>query len=308
MATGQQIATDVLTKLGLCPPSGAPSASDSNYVLSELNTMWDAWGIDEGLIYAVLAAQFPLTAFQQSYSIGLSGADLTATPPSRIYAVHVVDALTLASVTTTSGSATATLASTTGVRVGMGLNGTGIAINATVLSFITDTSILMSIKATASGTVTVTATGLDRNDLEIVDSTRYYSHNDLAATATTPDEIYPDYAPDANGNTRIYIWPTLNGNQAQWVELEGAVAFVAWQLAQNYFIPYGYQDAIEWTVAFRCLSGFGEAISQGVAQTVATEAVKAEQRIRAMNQKNRQLQPQAVMDPATPPQPATAGR
>lgn len=270
--------------------------------------MWDSWGIDEGLIYAILASQFPLIANQQSYAIGLgAGADLSATPPSRIYAARVVDAVVIAEATTTLGSKTITMASTTGLLIGMGVFGGNVGPNTTVLSIVANTSIGVSVEATGAGTQNLTATGTDRNDLDIVAAQHYYSHNDLAASAGTPDEIYPDYSPDANGNTRLYIWPVINGNQAQWLEIEGAVPFSDWQLAVNYSIPYGYLDAIEWVVAFRCLPGFGEAVGQGVSQVVAAEAVKAETRIRAMNAKNRELSPSAVADPSSPA-PATAQR
>ncbi len=302
MPTGQKIINNVLTKLGMNNPNGTPGAGDSAYVLEELNTMWDSWGIDEGLIYAILPSQFPLIPFQQSYSIGMgTGADLAATPPSRIYAARVVDAVSIANAATVANSKIILTPGTGGLLTGMGLIGPGVAPGTTILSIVPFTSIGVSVasQATAGG-VNLTATGLDRNDLDIVSGPHYFSHNDLAAAATTPDELYPDYAPDANGNTRLYIWPVLNGNQSQWLEIDAAVPFSAWQLAVNYFILFGYQDAIEWALAFRCLPGFGAAVSQGVAQVVAAEAVKAEQRIRAMNAKNREIPPEAVMDPSTP--------
>lgn len=58
--------------------------------------------------------------------------------------------------TTTSDSATITMVSTTGVVVGQSVQGTGIPSGATVVSISVDTSIVISLNATASGTVPLT--------------------------------------------------------------------------------------------------------------------------------------------------------
>lgn len=57
---------------------------------------------------------------------------------------------------TTTGSATVTAASTTGVIVGMTVTGTGIPANTTVVSFVVNTSIVLSNPATATGSITGT--------------------------------------------------------------------------------------------------------------------------------------------------------
>lgn len=84
MPTGQIIVNNALTALGILEQGGMPSVSDSNDALSELNTMWDAWSIDEGLIFAVVSGQYTLVAATGSYTIG-TGATFDATRPSRIY-------------------------------------------------------------------------------------------------------------------------------------------------------------------------------------------------------------------------------
>lgn len=299
MPTGQTIITDVLTKLNLVDPGGSPGASDSAYALAELNIMWDAWSVDEGLIYAILALQFPFTAFQQNYAIGPgAGADWSITTrPQRIYGASAVNAVSFSA--TTQSSKTVLVSDTTGLLVGMRLIGAGIPYNTTILSISTNTSIGISIAATASASVTLVATGQNRNPLTIVDSRHYLSHNDLGASATTPDEIYPNYLPDVNGNMEVRVWPVVNETQKSYVELEAAVPFSAWTLATNYYIPPAYQDAIEWTLAFRLLSGFGEAVDAKVAQVVIQEAQKAEARIREMNRFDRMLPPPAVQAPGT---------
>lgn len=58
--------------------------------------------------------------------------------------------------TTTTSSATILMASTTGVEVGQSVQGVGIPANATVVSIVVNTSIVISIAATASATVMLT--------------------------------------------------------------------------------------------------------------------------------------------------------
>lgn len=266
--------------------------------------MWDAWSIDEGLIYAILTGLFPLTAYQQSYGIGQgAGADFSTQRPARIYKASILNAVTFSG-TTTATSATITTASTAGLAVGMTVIGTGVPANSTILSFVANTSITISYACTASGTVTIACVGLNRAKLDIVNAQRYYAHNDLGATATTPEELYPDYNVDGSGNARLYIWPVVSEFQKSYIEIDIAVSFTAWTLVGNYLIPPGYQDAIEWALAFRCLPGFGEAVNPSVAQVVIAAGQKAEQRIREMNAMNRQIPATAASVPDTQPQPA----
>lgn len=302
MPTGQSVITNTLTKLGMCDPGGTPSASDSAYALSELKNFWSAVSIDEGLIYAVLSAQYPLTANVQNYTIG-SGATFSAPRPARIYKAFVVNSKTFTA--TTQSSVTVLVADTTGLFVGQGVAGAGIPAFATITAVTTNTSITISIAATASASgITLTAIGLNRNELNIVESGRYYEHNDLGASASTPEELYPNFDDDSNGYARLYIWPVPNGSQPLYLELETAVNFSAWALAVDYNIPAAYQDYIEWTLAFRCISGFGVAISQQIIQIVTTESAKAEARIRQMNIINRRISPEMAAMPGSQQQAA----
>lgn len=86
MPTGQTIITNALTILGINEQGGTPGASDSVDALGELNAFWNAWGIDEGLIYAVKTQQFTPTTTVASYTIG-NGAtfNTTGVGPSRVY-------------------------------------------------------------------------------------------------------------------------------------------------------------------------------------------------------------------------------
>ena len=69
------------------------------------------------------------------------------------------------SATRTSASATVTMASTTGLAVGQVVTGTGIVAGAYVVSFVTNTSALLSIAATASGTTDLTFGPVDMASL-----------------------------------------------------------------------------------------------------------------------------------------------
>lgn len=225
MPTGQVIVSNALTILGMMDPGGVPSVSDSNYGLSQLNNMWAAWGVDEGLIYAVISATFPLSANVGTYTIG-TGATFSTPRPARIYAAYLV--------------------ATVGAKS-------------------------------------------NRNELEIVEASRYYRHNDLAAAAAVPDELYPDYNVDGSGYASLNLWPVPTCPTASSLELEMAATFTAWTLAANYQLPQGYQDPLEYALAFRMMAGFGAAVNQQVAALVAELGAKAEERIRTMNAFNRKL-------------------
>lgn len=90
--TGQYIINNAFTALGILEQGGAPSVSDSVDALAELNDMWGAWGIDEGLIFSSVAAQFAWPAATPSVGMGV-----TAPPPfnqigvpARIYDAHMI--------------------------------------------------------------------------------------------------------------------------------------------------------------------------------------------------------------------------
>ena len=239
MSTGQQIVNDALTYLALMDPGGTPSASDSSTCLQVLNNMWESWGIDEGLIYALVPFSGNLVTATSSYTIG-DGATFDTPRPARIYKAFYV-------------------------------------------------------------------LGSNRNELNIVDATRYFEHNDLTASAATPDELYPDYNVDEDGFATLYLWPvpTFVSGSPQLQILQG-VNFTTWTLTDTYQIPQAYRDALGWALAFRALPIFGEAVGQGAAQIVAAEGAKAEARLRAMNAKNRQIPEQAAMTPGAQQEPPRA--
>lgn len=138
--------------------------------------------------------------------------------------------------------------------------------------------------------------GTNRNELKIVDSGQYFSHNDLTASAATPDELYPDFNFDlTTGFMTIYLWPIQSGTPTLYLNI--AVPFVAFALATTYILPPAYQDAIQYALAFRLIPRFAGSVPQEVVQVVTSLGQKAEARIREMNTKNRQLQPPMAQSP-----------
>lgn len=145
----------------------------------------------------------------------------------------------------------------------------------------------------------------NRNEVKVVDAKTYFSHNDLAAAAGTPDEVYVDFNIDpATGFGTVKLWPIQTGTPT--LELTVSQSFVAWTLGGAQFIAEGYQDAVEWALAWRLIPMFGPIVPQQIAETVMQEGQKAEQRLRQMNRANRQLQTgtEQLLPPGESPAPA----
>lgn len=70
MPTGQQIINNALTALNILDAGGAPSASESTDLLTELNVMLDAWAAEETLVPNVSTAAYALSANQNPYPMG----------------------------------------------------------------------------------------------------------------------------------------------------------------------------------------------------------------------------------------------
>ena len=322
MPTGQTIINNALTALGILDQGGVPSVSDSTDALGELNAMWDAWSIDEGLIYAIVEQRFPLAAGVAIYTIGPGGAFNTQIP-ARIYRAKVVS---------DSGGAIASSSLGNG-GIGYAVNDTGVVANAMgtlatyTVNTVSGTGAVLTYTISGAGTgylagygyatatgggqpgsgsgftvniLTVTAGGQNRNDLGIIDAATYYAHNDLAASAICPDEVYPDYNPDVNGFERLYFWPTTTASTLNF-QMEAGVTFATWSLQGNYNVPPGFLDDLQYALAWRCITRFGAAVDPKQVEIIEALAMKAEARVRTMNAKNRQLPMPAVEAPGTPP-------
>lgn len=234
--TGQNLINRALETLGIIDPQASPSVSDSTTGLNELNQMWSAWGIDEGLIYAQRSFTGAIVSGTGSYTIG-TGATFSTQLPQKIYKAF----------------------------------------------FTTD----------SNG---------NRNEVEIVNADKYYSHNDLTAAAKTPEIMFPDWTLDASGYATIYLWPVPTGFAGSAnLNLDMAVAFTTWALATAYNLPDGYIDTIAYALAFRLIPKFGDAVTEYHANFVAQIGQKSEARLRAMNSYNRQVDPMLAAAPGSVP-------
>jgi hypothetical protein len=232
MPTGQAVINAALEILGINELGGTPSASESQSALNELNAMWNAWGIDEGLIYAEIAITKALLASTASYTIGPTGSFVAAVP-GKIYKAFIIAA---------DGS---------------------------------------------------------RNEIDVVNAGTYYAHNDLSASAVTPDQVYPDFNVDpTTGFPVIYLWPVNTGTPT--LQLLVGATFTTWALNTTYNIPQGFQDLINYSLAWRLIPRFGVIVPDAIKQEVAMLAEKAELRVREMNKMNRNLTPGTEM--LQPPQ------
>lgn len=239
MPSGLTIISNSLVILGILEQSGSPSASDAAAGLAELNSLWNSWGIDNGLIFSIQAVTKALASGVASYTIGTGGTFNTPLPTA-IYRAFIAQ------------------------------------------------------------------TG-NRTELKIIEAQQYYAHNDLTATAVTPDEVYLDFNVDpTTGLGRVYLWPVPTFTViTPSLELDTGVAFTAWSLGTNVNLPYGYQDAIQYALAFRLIPQYGGIVAPQVMQTVADLGAKAELRIRTMNARNRLMPPEmAALNPLGAPQAA----
>ena len=327
MPTGQQIINDALTTLGILEQGGIPSVSDSVDALAELNTMWEAWGIDEGLIYALVHRRFPVTANIGMYTLG-PGAILNAPLPARIYEA-IFSLAYLGAIATTSlgdgGSGyavndTGVILDSGGIRATYTVN--TVDANGAVLTFTVASAGTGYIPGYGYSTqtgggqpgvgtgftlnvLTVTSVGgQNRNPLKIVEAASYYAHKDLTATAYTPDEIYVDFNPDMDGFMRVYPWPIPTAAGCM-LELLCGVNFANWSLTAIYNLSRGLAEAVGHSLAWHLIPRYGSLVSKETMDLVGQLAQKSETRIREANARNRQLA-LSVMDPQPPQQPGPA--
>lgn len=75
--------------LGVVAQGETASASDTADALTALNAMLDGWRNDKLMVDSYTNITIPLVASQASYTIGASGADVTATSPVAIESAYV---------------------------------------------------------------------------------------------------------------------------------------------------------------------------------------------------------------------------
>ena len=167
---------------------------------------------------------------------------------------------------TTSGSGTVTMDSTLGVLLGMSLAGTGIPSPVKVMSIATDTNIVMSLPATASGTVTLAFGSLDQMGL--------MQAAEGLVIAVTGDR--GSVCPNVGVPTYLKSFtPQLIGDDAAWVKIayqgyplpqfefeteqlpiksmfdaNGSLILVSYTYPANYWVDYRYRNRSDTQSAF----------------------------------------------------------
>lgn len=148
--------------------------------------------------------------------------------------------------------------------------------------------------------------GTNRNGLRLVSSKEYFEHNDLDASASSADELYPDWQDSAAGAMNLYLYPVPTCPTTTKLELQTWNPIAAFALGANQNLPNGYQDAIQQALSFRCLPRYGAVVNQATAAIVTELGKNAKDRIRQLNVKNRLLDPSLLPQPQQ--QAAPAGR
>jgi hypothetical protein len=307
--TGQQIINQALTSLNILDAGGAPSASESADLLIELNQQTDAWSADETLIPSVAVAQYLLAANVNPYALGPIAAGFTGAV--LLGASATISAITDAAaavLTTPAAPPTGALvyisgftgnwAPANGCFAATNVSGTtfSIPVNSTGFGAIAGTpvwqlaNVSRPVRVDGATIVSTVGSGTNRNPVQIVSQKTYFAHNDLSATASSPDEVYFDYA-DASGLMQVYLFPVATCPTATKIELITWNAIQAFALGTNQTLPPGYQDAIVQALAFRCLPRYGASVNQATAQIVTQLGVTAKDRVKRLNVMNRLLDP-----------------
>lgn len=89
MPTVQTVINRSFRLLGVIAQGQTAPASDTSDALSALNAMLDGWRNEKLMVDSFTNITVPLVNAQASYTIGASGADVTATSPVRIESAYV---------------------------------------------------------------------------------------------------------------------------------------------------------------------------------------------------------------------------
>ena len=88
MATVQQVINRSLRLIGVLATGQTPEADETADALTALNAMLDGWMNDKLMTYSLQNITVPLVAGTASYTIGTSGATVTATSPVSIESAY----------------------------------------------------------------------------------------------------------------------------------------------------------------------------------------------------------------------------
>jgi len=89
MATAQTLINDALELLGVIGAGETATGEDTTSALGTLNRMLDSWRNESLMVYAISNITHTLVGSDDTYTIGPSGADITATRPVKIESAFV---------------------------------------------------------------------------------------------------------------------------------------------------------------------------------------------------------------------------
>lgn len=139
----------------------------------------------------------------------------------------------------------------------------------------------------------VSAAGV-RRPLNLVSREEFSKHGDLSATGAAPDDCFWDSNFGASSGT-VFIYPLVSGGN---LELECGTIFTTWTLNGAYNVPPAYQDALQYGLALRMISRFGEIVDAETRAYIAAQSNEAQARLRQMNTANRRAPLPQGLNPA----------
>lgn len=275
MATASDILTRAYGTIGVLGEGEVMTAAQGQDGLARLNNMVSSWRTQFGTVYAVEREVFPLTADQQTYTIGVGGDFNVPRPLTVVGAGLLLDGLdSPASVTSITRSGyTATVTQTAhGLAVGdevliqgaAQLDYNGLQTVATAPTANTYTYMVQGTPVTPA-TGTLTASALTDEPVEIprtvITDDAYQAIQIKSLSNAQFTNVY--YNPTFPFGT-VFLWPRPNTDENQLVlYLQSAFAGFA-DLTTNYEYPDlpGYTEALEYNVALRLLAPNGRKASE----------------------------------------------
>jgi hypothetical protein len=90
MSTVLDLLTNALAEIGVASPGEDPSAADAAFALSKLNRLTSTWATRKTLIHAILPTRHTVITAKGSYTIGPTGADITAARPAWLQTANLI--------------------------------------------------------------------------------------------------------------------------------------------------------------------------------------------------------------------------
>lgn len=277
--TAGAIITRAFLDLGIIQPGEALSADYAQDALARLNMMVSGWQVQYGTVTAVERMVFPLTAYQQTYTIGLGG-DFDVPRPTVIDGAALLlnglaSAVSITSITRSGYTATVTQTAH-GYAVGDEVVVAGaaqIAYNGlqTVQTVPTSDTWTFTVEGlpTTPATGTLTAAAIEGQPVEIprtiITDDAYQAIQIKNLTNAQFTNVY--YNPTYPFGT-VFLWPCPNTAQNQLVLYLKNVfgGFTTLTTVYDYPSLPGYFEALQYQLCLRLASPYGRQIPDLIQQ------------------------------------------